>query len=127
MTSTRPYLIRAFYDWIVDNDLTPHLVINADLDDVTVPRQHVEDGQIVLNISPHAVQELSLENDWIAFDARFGGDNFHVSLPPTAVLGIYARENGHGMLFQEEESSPEPPEGPAPDDAPKRPSLKVVK
>jgi stringent starvation protein B len=127
MTSTRPYLIRAFYDWIVDNDLTPHLVINAEQDNVTVPGQHVEEGQIVLNISPHAVQELSLENDWIAFDARFGGSNFHVSLPPSAVLGIYARENGHGMLFQEEEPSPEPPSDPNPGESSKRPALKVVK
>jgi stringent starvation protein B len=128
MTSTRPYLIRAFYDWIVDNDLTPHLVIDAEHADVTVPQQHVEDGQIVLNISPNAVQELSLQNDWIHFDARFGGSNFNVSLPPAAVLGIYARENGHGMLFQDEEPSPEPPDdNPPSDDEPKRPALKIVK
>jgi stringent starvation protein B len=127
VTSTRPYLIRAFYEWIVDNDLTPHLVINAEMDNVTVPHQHVEDGQIVLNISPNAIQDISLENDWVAFDARFGGSNFHVSLPPSAVLGIYARENGHGMLFQEDETAPEPPDDPAPEGTPKKPALKVVK
>lgn len=127
MTSTRPYLIRAFYDWIVDNDLTPHLVVDADHADVNVPLQHVEDGQIVLNISPNAVQSISLENEWIAFDARFGGANFQVSLPPAAVLGIYARENGHGMLFQDDDPVPEPPDSPAPDDSPKRPALKIVK
>lgn len=135
MTSTRPYLIRAFYDWIVDNDLTPHMVVNAENEQVTVPQQHVENGRIILNISPSAVESIDLGNDWISFSARFGGQSLDISLPPDAVEGIYARENGKGMLFQEE-----PPEPPTPDPSlaakaeekqkqkkSSRPILKVIK
>ena len=103
MTSTRPYLIRAFYEWIVDNDFTPHLVVDAEQEHVTVPQQHVENGRIVLNISPSAVKSIDLGNDWISFSARFGGQSLNIGLPPDAVLGIYARENGKGMLFQQEQ------------------------
>ena len=130
MTSTRPYLIRAFYEWIVDNDFTPHLVVNAEQEHVTVPHQHVENGKIVLNISPSAVKTLDLGNDWICFNARFGGKSQDIGLPPDAVLGIYARENGQGMLFQEEQPESDPPQTPGPETKPKnssRPQLKVVK
>ncbi len=131
MTSTRPYLIRAFYEWIVDNDFTPHMIVNAEQEYVAVPHEHVENGKIVLNISPSAVNALDLGNDWICFNARFGGKSLDIGLPPDAVLGIYARENGQGMLFQEEqpESDP-PPQTPAPDTSSKnssRPQLKVIK
>ena len=130
MTSTRPYLIRAFYEWIVDNDFTPHLVVNAEQEHVTVPHEHVENGKIVLNISPSAVKALDLGNDWICFNARFGGRSLDIGLPPEAVLGIYARENGQGMLFQEEQPESGPPQTPAPETKPKnssRPQLKVIK
>lgn len=129
MTSNRPYLIRALYDWIVDNDLTPHLLVNAAYRDVTVPTRFVEDGRIVLNVSPDAVRGLDLGNEYIVFSARFGGVAEDVAVPPGAVLGIYARENGRGMLFPEEpedetleaEDEPEPPKPGG------RPTLKVVK
>ena len=129
MTPNRPYLIRALYDWIVDNDLTPYLLVNAEAEHVVVPEQFVQEGRIVLNIAPGAVRDLELGNEWILFDARFGGMPMQVNVPPTAVLGIYAKENGRGMLFPEEEQSEEqPPQEPEPTKPQgKRPTLTVVK
>jgi len=103
MTSSRPYLIRALYEWIVDNGLTPHLLVDATRPGVEVPQAYVDDGRIVLNIAPLAVHGLALGNERIEFDARFRGVPHHVVVPPAAVLAIYARENGQGMLFGEEE------------------------
>lgn len=125
MTSSRPYLIRALYDWIVDNHLTPYLLVNAEVEGVEVPPQHVEDGKVVLNVAPQAVRGLELGNDLISFGTRFSGAPTQVRLPTGAVLAIYARENGQGMLFAETEpgAPPEPPTG-AP---PRRPALKVIK
>jgi stringent starvation protein B len=106
MTSRRPYLIRALYDWAVDNGLTPHLLVAADAPGVTVPRQFVtDDGQITLNISPAAVRGLALDNHLISFSARFSGASYQVAVPPGAVLALYARENGEGMLFGEVENT----------------------
>lgn len=129
MTSNRPYLIRALYEWLVDNDLTPYLLVDANHDDVHVPSRYVEEGRIVLNVSPNAVRDLSLGNALIAFEARFGGSAFAISLPPEAVLGVYARENGKGMLFPDETvDEPEPPTPDQPTPPPTgKPSLKVVK
>ncbi len=106
MTSNRPYLLRAFYDWIVDNQCTPHLVINANMPHVVVPTQFVQDGQIVLNVSPTAVANFSLDNHELSFNARFGGQPMRVSAPISAVLAIYARENGEGTVFTPEEIEP---------------------
>lgn len=104
MTSTQPYLIRALYDWLTDNGLTPYLLVNADYnDEVKVPQQFVEDGKIILNIQENAVQGLTLDNDWISFRARFSGNQFSVFIPTPAVLAIYAKENGEGMFFKPEE------------------------
>ena len=106
LTSRRPYLIRALYDWVLDNDLTPHLLVAADAEGVNVPRQFVtEDGKITVNVSPGAVRGLSLGNDLVSFSARFSGRSYEVSLPPGAVLALYARENGEGMLFGEVETA----------------------
>ena len=130
MTSNRPYLIRALYEWLVDNDLTPHLLVDAGADDVLVPTQFVEDGKIVLNIGPAAVRNLELANEGIRFEARFGGSPMQVAFPTKAVLGIYAWENGRGMLFPEEPaegSGSLPDDEPEPPTPPVRPSLKVVK
>ena len=112
MTSSRPYLIRAIHEWILDNDLTPHIVVNAESEGVHVPPEYVKDGQISLNISATAVHGLSMDNEWIAFDARFGGKSFQVSVPTGAVLAIFARENGAGMSFGEEEHLDDPPPEP---------------
>ncbi|MGD2119966.1 MAG: ClpXP protease specificity-enhancing factor [Chromatiales bacterium] len=134
MTSNRPYLIRALYEWLLDNDLTPHLLVDASGDQVVVPGQFVEDGRIVLNINPSAVMNLQLGNDMISFNARFAGKPTDILIPPDAVLGIYARENGRGMLFPDEveaEESDDGPDEPGPSGASPggsgRPSLKVVK
>ena len=128
MTSNRPYLIRALYEWLVDNRQTPYFLVDASRDDVVVPREYVEDGRIVLNLGPGAVRDLDLGNDLIRFNARFSGKAMEVMVPPSAVLGVYSRENGQGMLFPDEEFAegpddepPEPPRGGG------RPSLKVVK
>ncbi len=103
MISMRPYLLRALHDWIVDNELTPHLLVNAEHDQVEVPTQYVDNGQIILNISPMAVQDLTLNNDWISLTTRFSGEPFSVFVPIVAVLAIYAKENGKGMFFQAED------------------------
>lgn len=113
MSSTRPYLLRAFYDWIVDNGCTPHIVVNALYPEVQVPLEYAEGGQIVLNIALSAVQGLVLGDQCVEFKARFSGAIRHVNVPMRAVLAIYAKENGRGMVFAEEEEGgafpPQPP------------------
>ncbi|TKV13048.1 ClpXP protease specificity-enhancing factor [Citrobacter sp. wls615] len=102
LTPRRPYLLRAFYEWLLDNQLTPHLVVDVTLQDVQVPMEYARDGQIVLNIAPRAVGNLELTNDEVRFNARFGGVPRQVSVPLAAVLAIYARENGAGTMFEPE-------------------------
>lgn len=102
MTSSRPYLLRALYEWIVDNDHIPYIVVDARVPGVVVPPEHVKDGQITLNIAPHAVQGLSLGNAEVRFSARFSGRAFTVIAPVQAVLAIYDRETGQGMGFPPE-------------------------
>src|SRR3990167_9575918 len=104
MTSTKPYFIRALNEWIVDNLLTPHLMIDATKPGVSVPQQYVKDGKIVLNIMPMAIANLSITNEWVNFDARFSGVSHHIRVPVSAVTAIYAVENGRGMFFENEES-----------------------
>ncbi|MBQ4876848.1 ClpXP protease specificity-enhancing factor [Pseudoalteromonas luteoviolacea] len=101
MTSNRPYLLRAFYEWIVDNQCTPHIVVNANFPHVQVPVQFVQDGQIVLNVSPSAANNFTMDNDALSFSARFSGQPMQVYVPVDAVLAIYARENGEGTIFSE--------------------------
>ncbi len=100
MTSNKPYLVKAFYDWIVDNDCTPHVVVNAMGVGVEVPQIYVTDGQVVLNLAPRAVTAFNLDNDAISFNTRFGGVPTDIYVPIDAVIGIYARENGEGMAFE---------------------------
>ncbi|WP_196209384.1 ClpXP protease specificity-enhancing factor [Citrobacter sp. Res13-Sevr-PEB04-36] len=102
LSPRRPYLLRAFYEWLLDNQLTPHLVVDVTLPDVQVPMEYARDGQIVLNIAPRAVGNLELANDEVRFNARFGGIPRQVSVPLAAVLAIYARENGAGTMFEPE-------------------------
>lgn len=101
MTSTKPYLIRAIYEWILDNDMTPHLVVDVRYPGVQAPKEFVEDERLVLNLSPSAVRALILGNEQIEFNARFGGVARDVYFPVEAVLGIFTRENGQGMVFPE--------------------------
>ena len=130
LTPTKPYLIRAFYEWILDNDLTPHLMVDAEMEGVQVPVEFVSEGQIVLNISSSAVKTLDLGNEWIFFNARFGGVPQDIHVPMMAIKAIYAQENGKGMVFAEEEDVP-PPTSPPPADKQKsetkKPTLRVVK
>lgn len=114
MTSNKPYLIRAAYDWIVDNELTPYILVNTSYLGVQVPQDHIADARIVLNVSPSATRGLLLENDRIVFTARFSGKVEQIFVPPGAVLEIYAKENGRGIAFELEDSPP-PQESSAPD------------
>lgn len=129
--SRRPYLIRAVYDWAADNSYTPHLLIAADAEGVAVPREFVKEGRITLNIAPMAVQNLDLASDPIRFFARFGGKPFEVEVPSGAVLAVFARENGEGIVFSEVET-PSPgndtQSGPGPSTPPRgKPKLRIVK
>ncbi len=128
MTPNRPYLIRAFYDWIVDNDCTPHLVVDAFAPGVEVPENYVTDGQIVLNLAPRSVRHFEMNNEEIVFSTRFGGLPTDIRVPIPAVLAIYARENGQGMVFQtggqEPPDGPDQPIGPGPGKAPGKESGK---
>lgn len=126
MTSNKPYLIRAIYDWIVDNDLTPYLLVNANSPGAQVPLAYVNDGRIVLNISPKSCRGLHLENDRILFTASFSGQATQVFLSPSAVLAIYAKENGKGMEFPEEDNDIPPPTE-SDKGAKSKPALKLVK
>ena len=126
MTSSRPYLIRALYEWINDNGLTPYLLVDTLQPGVEVPTQHVHDGKIVLNIAPRAIQHLQMGNENIEFHARFSGTPMTVIVPVAAVLAIYAMETGQGMVFSDDDNGP--PKGPEPGPSnPDRPSLKLVK
>lgn len=128
MNTSRPYLIRAMFEWINDNDCTPHILVDANYKGVVVPRDFVTDGQIVLNISPRAVRNLILTNDVVRFTAAFNGVMQDIYIPVMAVMGIYARENGQGMMFVVEVSDdPEPTPEAAPAPARKKPTLRVVK
>jgi len=134
MTSSRPYLIRAIYEWLVDNQLTPYMMVDAMDKTVVVPEQYIEDGKIILNVAPMAVREMSMSNANIRFEARFSGITHHISFPTQAVLAVYAFENGRGMVFSDEDDDgggdkgPEPPRrGSQPPKAKGRPNLKVVK
>ncbi len=135
MTSTRPYLVRAMYDWIVDNACTPHLLVDATVAGVEVPRQYVDKGVIVLNVAPSAVRGLVLGNDEVGFSARFGGTPYDIRVPIAAVQAIYARENGQGIFLADQADAgapaaqPEQPEGGNEPSPPKGrpPHLTVVK
>jgi len=131
--SRRPYLLRAMHEWITDNQQTPHIVVDASLPGVEVPRQYVQGGKIILNVSMNATTSLTLGNDFVRFRARFGAVTHDVNVPIAAVLGIYARETGQGMIFSEADAPPpqSPPTGETPSagagEAKRKPTLKVVK
>ena len=140
MTSSRPYLLRALWEWITDNGFTPHLLVDATVEGTLVPEGFVDQGKITLNIGPSAVQGLNIGDEVVTFSARFAGAPMDVYVPVQAVLAVYARENGQGMMFGSEPGPGPEDDGPGgpPDDsggddkpepAPKRkgPALKVVK
>ncbi len=109
MTSHRPYLLRALYAWIADNDMTPHLLVDASRPGVQVPAFAVNDGKVVLNVAARAVSALEMGNEAIVFTARFGGVSHSVWVPVTAVIAIYARETGQGMALPDELGGATPP------------------
>jgi stringent starvation protein B len=125
MTSLKPYLIRAVYAWIVDNDLTPHLLVNANNNVGNLPVDYIEDGKIILNIRPQAIEALSLGNEAVEFNAKFSGKPMTITASINAVMAIYAKESGKGLVFDQEndEGNKTPPEQPPPS----KPSLRVVK
>jgi stringent starvation protein B len=131
--SRRPYLLRAMHEWISDSNQTPHIVVDASMEGVEVPRQYVQGGKIILNVSSNATSMLSLGNEVVRFRARFGAATYDVNVPIVAVLGIYARETGQGMIFSEADTPPQPPAPPS-EPAPAstetkrtKPTLKVIK
>jgi stringent starvation protein B len=137
VTSHRPYLLRALYEWILDNDSTPYIIVNTATPDVAVPVGHAQNDRIVLNISPLSIRNLNIGNERVEFDGRFGGRPFHVSAPIAAVLAIYAKETGAGMAFEPdsaEEGDTSKNAAAAADDEPSQPKqptagahLRVVK
>lgn len=128
MLSSRPYIARALYEWLLDNDQTPYIVVDAERDGVQVPGQFIQNGQIVLNIAPTAVRDLSLANDAVTFSARFSGQPMQVIVPCEALIALYARENGVGMVFGHEPVMPgyEPSPEDASQDEDERPTLESV-
>jgi stringent starvation protein B len=140
MKSNRPYLLKAFYEWIVDCDCTPYIAVDAHHSGVEVPQEFVTDGQIVLNVAPRAVSNFEMNHQFVAFTTRFGGIPIDIMVPVAAVMGIYAHENGQGMVFELEEdpeNDPQPIKGPTmvpssktkkkPSKSKDKPSLRVVK
>lgn len=138
MTSHRPYLLRALVEWINDNGLTPHILVDAGVDGVQVPPSAIKDGRVVLNIAERAVTRLSIDNEVVGFSARFGGVSYPVLVPISAVLAVYARETGQGMALPDDivaaeghddevpaDDAPTPPDDNPP--KPGRPHLRVVK
>lgn len=103
MTPNRPYIIRALYEWITDNQLTPHVLVNATVEGVEVPDRAIQQGKVVLNIDPGAVENIDLGNDWLLFTTRFAGVKESIRIPVDAVIAVYARENGQGMMFAQDE------------------------
>ena len=128
MTSNRPYLLRAMYDWISDNGLTPYILVDAAAPGVEVPQSAVKDGRVVLNVAARAVAQLELGMDKVRFMARFSGISRNVEAPMHAILAIYAHENGQGMMFPAENAPPQPPATDVPAAAPKKGNhLRVIK
>lgn len=107
MTSNKPYIVKAFYEWISDNDLTPYIVVDVNVYGVMVPMAYVNDGQIVLNVSGSAVGSIALSANSIELSARFGGKLEHISVPYGAIAAIYAKENGAGTSLEIEHPDPE--------------------
>jgi stringent starvation protein B len=132
MTPSRPYLLRGIYDWLIENEQTPYLLVDAEAEGVTVPTEHIQDGKIILNVSLTATRDLELSNDGVSFNARFSGKPMLVYVPIMAALALYSKENGRGMMFPEENSdgdpfSPDPTRSKEKEPAPQKPHLTLVK
>lgn len=126
MSPSRPYLIRALHEWIVDNQLTPYVLVDCSVEGVQVPQEHISEGRIILNVSPAATEDLRMGNEAIEFSARFAGKPQQIDVPVESVLAIYARENGRGMVFSNDHGDDTTPE-PTDDGGNSKPHLRVVK
>lgn len=129
MTPLKPYLVRGLHEWIIENNLTPYLLVDASFENVAVPTAFVNDNKIILNAHPNAIQHWSLDNDAVSFSARFSGVPENLFIPINAILAVYAKENGKGMMFDERFEDDVPPE-PSPtktDSKKQKPFLKIVK
>ena len=135
MSPLKPHLLRALHEWILENGLTPYILVNTELDQVSVPEQFITDGKIILNVHPDAIQDWLMDQECLSFSARFSGQKMSIFIPIAAVLAVYAKENGKGMMFDDDLDSdlnpdpidPEPPLPPNGKASSKKPSLKVVK
>jgi len=135
MTSSRPYIIRALYEWILDNNCTPHILVSTEYPSVQVPNGFAKNGQITLNLSPSAVRGLHVDNEGLSFEGRFAGISYRLYIPIGAVLAIYAREDGQGMAFNQEpapsetnsDESSDPPPTASPPRPSGKPNLRIVK
>lgn len=132
MTPQKPYLIRAIYQWLLDNQTTPYVLVNTHYEGVIVPEEYVKDNKIVLNLAPDAIHDLQIDNEWISFSARFSGKAMDLFIPVSSVQAIYGKENNEGMFFPDEEAPlPSPSTSPTAPTTTKtntsRPSLKIVK
>ena len=129
MTSSKPYILRAFYEWIIDNNMTPYIMVDAFVQDVMVPEGFETEGKITLNLSPSAVRGFEMNNEAVLFSARFNGVPENIYIPVDAVLAIFAKENGEGMMFtapDNQAGTPSDTKKPA-KAKPKKPTLSVVK
>ena len=131
MTSSKPYLIRALYEWLLDNQATPYMLADTSHPDVMIPRGIASDGKVVLNLAPSAINNLEMTNDYVSFSARFNGVAQDIYCPIASILAIYARENGEGMMFNPESEKAgqanNVAEGTDKAKKPNRPGLKVIK
>jgi len=129
MTPLKPYLVRSLHEWILENGMTPYLLVDANYEGVAVPTAYVSDERIILNTNPGAVQNWVLDNEAISFSARFSGRSENLYIPINAILAAYAKENGKGMMFDErfEDDVPPDPEKPRPKAEAKKPVLRIVK
>ena len=127
MTSSKPYLLRALYEWILDNDTTPYILVDATQEGIVIPPGIANDGKVVLNLAPQAVKDLDISNEHVAFSTRFSGVSEDIFCPMASLLAIYARENGEGMMFPAEDESDGEDSKPETADKPKGPTLKVIK
>jgi stringent starvation protein B len=126
MTSSKPYLVRALYEWILDNDTTPYILVDTSSDQVLIPPGIASDGKVVLNLAPAAIQNLEMTNEYVSFSARFNGVTEDLYCPISSLMAIYARENGEGMMFPPEESG-DITEPSTKNDKPTGPTLTVIK
>ena len=127
MTSSKPYLLRALYEWILDNDTTPYILVDATYDGIVIPPGIANDGKVVLNLAPQAIKDLDITNEHVAFSTRFSGVAEDIYCPMASLLAIYARENGEGMMFPAEDNGDSTDSNSEAEDKPKGPTLKVIK